>query len=90
MNVTGPHGLFAVVVTTSWWVATVDADSRGTFDAIVEDLHWVIGNLIHINSKSEATRSEPDTATKTQFPGSSNRDPSKRKIKPTMKVRERS
>lgn len=80
--------MFAFVVSTSLWVTTVDADSRGTFDAVVEDLDWVIGNLAHFNSQSQAAASEPNRGTETQPPGHNNRDPGKRRVKPSLKVRE--
>jgi len=87
LNVTGPHGLFAIVVSTSWWAASVDADSRGEFDAAVEDLHWVIQNLIHVNS--QVTGSKPAATAATNYPGHGEREPGKRKIKPTSKVTHR-
>lgn len=88
MNVTGPHGLFAVVVSTSWCIATTDTDSRRTFDAIVEDLLWVIENLNHVNSQVQATRSGINETIEPQLPPNSTRDPGKRQVKPTLKVRE--
>jgi hypothetical protein len=84
LNVTGPHALFAIVVTTSWWIATMDEDSRDTFDAMIEDLHWVIGNLAHFNSSFQTDGHEPDIVTN----GHSNRDPGKRQVKLTLKARE--
>ena len=75
-------------MTTSMWVTTIDADSRGTFDAVVEDLHWVIGNLTHFNSQSQVTGSKPNIGAETQLPVHNDRDPSKRKVKPTLKARE--
>jgi len=89
LNVSGPHGLFAVVVSASWLVASADMDSHGVFDAVVEDLHWVIENLIYFNSQSQqATGSGPGVTAAVHFPGHGERDPGKRKIKPTPKVRD--
>lgn len=85
LNVTGPHGLFAVVVSTSWWAAA-DEESRASFDAAVEDLHWVIKKLIHFNSGSQVAEPRPITTTETHFPGHGERNPGKRKVKPTAKV----
>jgi hypothetical protein len=91
LNVTGPSGLFAVVMSTSWWATSTDSDPRrGAFNAAVEDLHWVIENLIHFNSPALVVGSgQIDTATTDHFPGHGKRDPGKRRIKPTPKVSNR-
>lgn len=87
LNVTGPHGLFTIVMSTSWWAASASLDSqRASFDAAVADLHWVIKNLICINSQSRVTQSEAVPAPKNKFPGHSERESGKRQIKPSFKA----
>ena len=88
LNVTGPHGLFAVVMSTSWWAVSTDLDPRcrAVFDAAITDLLWVIGNLTRFNSGSQATGPEPKTVAAAHFPGHGERGPGKRKIKPSSKV----
>ena len=87
LNVTGPHGLFAVVMSASWWAASPCLDSHcATFDTIVDDLHWVIGRLLHTNSQQQSTQSQPKAAPSSHFPGHGERDPGKRRIKPSSKA----
>jgi hypothetical protein len=63
LNITGPSGLFAIVVSTSWWAASVESDSQGeVFSAAVKDLHWAINSLIHFNSRLQVTGGECNTA----------------------------
>ena len=91
LNVTGPHGLFAVVMSTSWWAASGALDRhRKGFDAAVADLRWVIEHLLHFNSQLQATRPEPKAAPVNHFPGHGERDAGKRKIKPSSKACNRS
>ena len=85
LNVTGPHGLFPVVVSTSWWVSADLGPQRSVFDTAVTDLRWVIGKLIYFNSRL----SEGGFTTKllaNKFPGHHERAPGKRKVKPSSKV----
>lgn len=91
LNVTGMNGLFAIVMSTSWWAASVELDShRAAFDSAVEDLHWVIENLNYFNSQALVAKTGPVDATAgDHFPGHGERDPGKRKIKPTPKVTNR-
>lgn len=87
LNVTGPFGLFTVMVSTSWWAASLNRDSHHeAFRVAVEDLCWAIENLIHFNSRLQVTKSRPDTTPVDHFPGHGELDPGKRKIKPTPKV----
>jgi hypothetical protein len=87
LNVTGPSGLFAVVMSTSWWVSAMGPDSHHeVFNAAVEDLHWVIGCLIHFNSRLQVTEPQCNAALPVNFPGQGERGPGKRKVKPTPKV----
>ena len=87
LNITGPHGLFAVVISTSWWATSTNSDSHRTaFDAAVTDLQWVIENLAHYNSRLQQTGAEPNTAPAIHFPGHRERDAGKRKIKPSSKA----
>ena len=91
LNITGSHGLFAVVMSTSWWAASeaLDLDRTG-FDAAVADLHWAIENLLHFNSRSQVTRPESKAAPANHFPGHGERDAGKCKIKPSSKACNRS
>ncbi|KAF9792304.1 hypothetical protein BJ322DRAFT_1102818 [Thelephora terrestris] len=81
-----PSGLFALVISTSWWANTVETESqRKAFDSAVEDLRWVVEKLISFNSK--ATPCDPVPAD--HFPGHSGQDPGKRQVKPTPKASNR-
>ena len=85
LNVTGPSGLFSFVISTSWWAATMGSDShRGGFSSAVEDLRWVVENLISFNSQLQVAAG--NTAPVDHFPGHGGRDPGKRKVKPTPKA----
>ena len=87
LNITGPHGLFAVMMSTSWLAASADLDPhRASFDAAIADLHWVIENLIRLNSQSQAANPELIPAPVKHFPGHGERDPGKRRIKPSSKA----
>lgn len=89
LNVTGPSGLFSVVVSTSWWAASVNSEShRREFNSAVEDLRWVVENLISFNSRLQVA--ERTAAPADHFPGHGGRDPGKRKVKPTPKASGRS
>ena len=57
LNVTGPHGLFAIVVSASWWAGSMESDHlRTALSATIDDLRWVIENLIYFNAQSQATK----------------------------------
>jgi len=87
LNVTGPHGLFAVVMSASWWADSMDLGSlRDVFSAAVDDLHWVIENLVDFNSQSHGTQSGPVIAPLNRFPGHGEREVGKRLVKPSYKV----
>jgi len=84
LNVTGPHGLFAIIVSTSWWAASMDSEfDRTLFNAAIEDLHWVLERLICSHSQPRAARLESDLASDA---GQVERAPGKRKVKPTAKA----
>ena len=91
LNVTGTSGLFAIIMSTSWWAASVGLGSHcAVFDSAVEDLRWVIENLDHFNSQLPVARAgQVDASEADHFPGHGARDPGKRKIKPTPKVSNR-
>ena len=91
LNVTGTSGLFAVVMSTSWWAASAGlGPHREAFDSAVEDLSWVIENLNHFNSQLPIARiGQVNASEGDHFPGHGERDPGKRKIKPTPKVSNR-
>ena len=43
----GQNGIFIVVMSTSWWAASLKpTDHRGTFDEAVDDTRWVIEQMI--------------------------------------------
>ena len=87
INCTGPHGLFAFVISASWWASSANLDSHhASLDAAIADLHWVIENLLHFNSRSQVTQSEAVPAHGTTFPGHANRESGKRKVKPSYKA----
>lgn len=79
LNVTGPHGLFAIVMSTSWWAASTNQGSHSpVFDAAVTDLRWVIEQLTE-------NRLGTGMGQANKFPGHGNRAPGKRQIKPSSK-----
>lgn len=88
LNVTGLHGLFPVVMSTSWWAASADLDPhRAAFDTAVADLHWVIGRLLSLNQQT--TQREPivvSVVPVNHFPGHGEREPGKRRIRPSSKA----
>ena len=87
LNVMGPHGFFAVIMSASWWVNSMDLESfHDTFSPAVEDLHWVIEGLIHYNTQSKEIGSKPSSTPPGQFPGHHDREPGKRQVKPSYKV----
>ena len=87
LNITGPHGLFAFVISASWWAASTNLDShRTSLNAAVADLHWVIENLIHFNSQSQVTQSEATPVLGSKFPSHDSRGSGKRQIKPSLKA----
>ena len=87
LNITGPHGLFAVVMSTSWWASSTDLNNHCTvFNAAVADLHWVIKKLI---PSSSGNQPEVDTGPVKKFPGHCERAPGKRRVKPTPKASSR-
>jgi hypothetical protein len=87
LNITGPHGLFAVVMSASWWANSMGSDaSHNPFSAAVEDLQWVIENLVEFNLQSPGTRSGPDTTPLGHFPGHGGREVGKRQVKPSYKA----
>jgi hypothetical protein len=85
LNVTGPHGLFPVVMSTSWWASADPGPHRAVFDAAVTDLSWVIENLISFSSRSPESQLAAKLPTN-KFPGHGERAPGKRKVKPSSKV----
>jgi len=91
LNVTGTSGLFAIILSTAWWAASLKPDShREAFDSAVEDLLWVVENLNYFNSQLPvAGTAQANAGALDHFPGHGTRDPGKRKIKPTPKVSNR-
>lgn len=87
LNVTGPHGLFAIIMSASWWASSIDSDPcHAAFSIAVDDLHWVMENLIHLNSRSQEAKSKLKSTPVNHFPGHGERDPRNRKIKPSSKA----
>ena len=87
LDVSGPHGLFAIVMSTSWWAASASLDPyRTAFDAAIADLRWVIERLLHINSQLTTAEPTLEAAPGNRFPGHGDRNPGKRKIKPSYKA----
>ena len=87
LDATGPHGLFAVVMSASWWAGSMDSGSSSDpFSLAVEDLHWVTENLIYFNSQSKETQSKRVTTPLSNFPGHGGRGAGKRQIKASYKA----
>jgi hypothetical protein len=81
LNATGPHGLFPLVVSASWWAGC------GKYSDAVDDLHWVMEVLLHVNSQSSDPAPESNAASLNHFPGHGERAAGKRKVKPSAKAR---
>ena len=74
-------------MSTSWWAASASLDPyRTAFDAAIADLHWVIERLLHINSQLTTAEPTLEAAPGNRFPGHGDRNPGKRKIKPSYKA----
>lgn len=87
LNVSGPHGLFAVVMSTSWWAASPGLDShRAAFDAAVTDLRWVMEHLAFFSASKPASQLDVNKGPANKFPGHCERAPGKRQVKPSLKV----
>ena len=87
LNATGPHGLFAVIMSASWWVNSMDSESfHDTFSPAIEDLRWVTESLIYFNSQLQETESTPSPTPTPLFPGHRNRESGKRQVKPSYKA----
>lgn len=52
----GQNGLFVVVMSTTWWAASLKtADDRCLFDEAVDDIRWVIERMLTSFSESSTT-----------------------------------
>jgi hypothetical protein len=90
LNATGPHGLFALIISASWWVSLMESDdSRAAYAAAIDDLHWALENLLHFNCRfQDKPKPSPTPATlNAGFPGHGERGTGRRNIKPTLKAR---
>lgn len=38
----GPDGLYLVIICMAWWLRLVTIDDRADFDALAEDMAWVL------------------------------------------------
>lgn len=52
----GQNGLFVVIMSTTWWAASLkSADDRRLFDEAVDDIRWVIEQILKPLSESNTT-----------------------------------
>ena len=60
----GKDGLFLAVVSLGWWVLAQDAPEDSKVNEAIEDVTWVIKNLVSLLSTSATISSAPPAATR--------------------------
>jgi len=92
----GQNGIFIVVMSTTWWAASLKpTDHRGTFDEAVDDIRWVIDQILESNpapvpGAMEATVNPSPHAVQKPTPTATwqERGDGKRKSKPSQRLLE--
>ena len=91
MGARGQSGLFLVIMSTTWWATSIKSeDDWAEFDAVVDDLKWVIDRIteaLPAHTPSE-TPDTPDTPEPVELPNYLVRGAGKRKTKPTAWILE--
>ena len=94
LSARGKHGLFLVVMSTTWWATSIQsADQRHLFNIAVDDIQWVIDQQLQRLPAPDAPAIEMDTST-TPEPDSSTvpswlqRESSKRPSRPSRRLLE--
>lgn len=84
----GPNGIFLAVMATCWWAqAMTSAEDFMLFEEVVDDVHWVIQQLIHSHS-SQAVPDKPQPPLPTSWTRTFARSDGKRQVKPSQRVRD--
>lgn len=93
----GQNGMFIIVMSTTWWAASLKpTDPRDTFDEAVDDLKWVIEQMIEslllpVPRTTEVAQ-DPSPAQGAQIPASTAtwqaREEGKRKSRPSRRLLE--
>ena len=56
----GCNGFFLVVMSLSWWVAAVKSkEEKAELDDVLDDVSWVLANMISSSSGSASKRTQP-------------------------------
>ena len=92
----GQNGMFLVVMSTTWWAASLKpTDDRGTFDGAMDDIRWVILQILEPLPATDAQRAtqDPTPPPASQKPVSTaatwqTRTDGKRRSKPSRKLLE--
>jgi len=84
----GPNGVFLAIMAISWWAqAIVSAEDFVLFEEAVDDIHWVIQQLIHTHS-SPSVSEKPQPPMSKSWASTFTRDNGKRAVKPSQRVRD--
>ena len=87
--------MFIVVMSTTWWVASLKpTDNRGTFDEAVEDIKWVIEQMIEplllpAPGTTEVAQVPPPAQCPAPTATWQAREDGKRQSKPSLKLLEK-
>jgi hypothetical protein len=90
----GRNGLFLVVMSTTWWAASLkSADQRRLFEGAVDDIRWVIEQQLKTPMVLDApavdgNSPDPSKPDSTTVPTWLQRDGSKRSAKPSRRLLE--
>jgi len=92
----GQNGLFLIIMSTTWWASSIQsAKDWAEFDEAMEDIQWVIDQLIStldaLPAPASPTRSDiPNTPTPAQGATWMVRENGKRQPKPSRRLMEAS
>jgi len=78
----GKDGIFLTVVSLGWWVLTQDAHEDSKVDEAIEDVTWVIKNLVSLLSISATTgAAHPSSSTQSKHTRRITVDPRSKRVK---------
>lgn len=84
----GQNGIFLVIMATCWWArAVVSAEDFALFEEAVDDIHWVIQQLVLTHSSPSAS-DEPQPPPSTPWARTFSRGNGKRMVKPSQRARD--
>ena len=94
LDARGQNGLFVIIVSTTWWASSLNSpEERQAFEEAMDDLRWVLAQLLELHSPSTTPDPLPPPANpETPAPATSwlVRPPGKRQPKPSYKLSGRS